>query len=251
MARQSERGDALVTLQATIRVRRGEFDLDVAFHVNDGETLAVLGPNGAGKSTMLRCLLGLTPIDNGWIALHDTVLDDVDTDVFVEPDRRRIGAVFQDYLLFRHLSVVDNVAFGLRARGTKRAESRLAARAVLERFDIDHLGDRFPSQLSGGESQRVALARALTTEPRAIVLDEPLAALDVTTRRSVRDELRRFLDGFAGPRIIVTHDPMDARRLADRILVIENGRVSQEGGIVDVIRHPASPYVAALFGEES
>lgn len=240
-----------MTLHAAIRVRRGRFDFEASFQVNDGETLAVLGPNGAGKSTMLRCLLGLTPIDVGRIVLHDAVLDDVDTDVFVDPDKRRIGAVFQDYLLFRHMSVVDNVAFGLRARGTKKHESRLAARSLLERFDVDHLADRFPSQLSGGESQRVALARALATEPRAIVLDEPLAALDVTTRRAIRDELRRFLDGFAGPRIIVTHDPMDARRLADRVLVIENGRVSQVGDIVDVIRHPASPYVAALFGDES
>lgn len=239
-----------MSLDARIRVDRGAFRLDVSFRVNDGETLAVLGPNGAGKSTILRCVLGLVPLDAGRITLGDTVLDDVDTDVFVEPDQRRVGAVFQDYLLFRHLSAIDNVAFGLRARGTKKDESRLIARALLERFEVDHLADRFPSQLSGGEAQRVALARALAIEPRAIVLDEPLAALDVTTRKSVRNELARFLTTFSGPRLLVTHDPVDARRLADRVLIVENGHVVQEGTIIDVVRHPASAYVEALFGDD-
>ena len=239
-----------MSLDASIRVTRGDFRLDVTLRVDDGETLAVLGPNGAGKSTILRCLLGLVPLDAGRIALADSVLDDVDADVFVEPDRRRIGAVFQDYLLFRHVSALDNVAFGLRARGTKKNEARLAARALLERFEVDHLADRFPSQLSGGEAQRVALARALAIEPRAIVLDEPLAALDVATRRSVRDELGRFLTTFSGPRLLVTHDPVDARRLADRVLIVENGHVVQVGSIFDVARQPATAYVEALFGDE-
>lgn len=239
-----------MSLGAEIRVKRGDFRLDVSFRVNDGETLAVLGPNGAGKSTILRCVLGLVPLDAGRVSLHETVLDDVDDDVFVEPDQRRIGAVFQDYLLFRHLSAIDNVAFGLRARGKKKDEARLIARALLERFEVDHLADRYPSQLSGGESQRVALARALAIEPQAIVLDEPLAALDVATRKSVRDELARFLTTFPGPRLLVTHDPVDARRLADRVLIVENGHVVQEGTMIDVVRHPASAYVEALFGED-
>jgi molybdate transport system ATP-binding protein len=239
-----------MSLDASIHVTRGDFRLDVTLRVDDGETLAILGPNGAGKSTILRCLLGLVPLNSGRIALADSVLDDVDADVFVEPDRRRIGAVFQDYLLFRHLSAVDNVAFGLRARGTKKDEALLTARALLERFEVDHLADRFPSQLSGGEAQRVALARALAIEPRAIVLDEPLAALDVATRKAVRDELGRFLTTFSGPRLLVTHDPVDARRLADRVLIVENGRVVQEGSIFDVARQPATAYVEALFGDE-
>ena len=239
-----------MSLGAAIQVNRGDFRLDVSFRVNDGETLAVLGANGAGKSTILRCVLGLVPLEAGRITLHDVVLDDVDADVFVEPDQRRIGAVFQDYLLFRHLSAIDNVAFGLRARKTKKDDARLVARALLERFEVDHLADRFPSQLSGGEAQRVALARALAIEPRAIVLDEPLAALDVTTRKSVRDELARFLSTFPGPRLLVTHDPVDARRLADRVLIVENGHVVQEGTIFDVVRHPASAYVEALFGDD-
>ena len=239
-----------MSLDARIRVDRGDFRLDVSFRVNDGETLAVLGPNGAGKSTILRCVLGLVPLDAGRITLGDTVLDDVDTDVFVEPDQRRVGAVYQDYLLFRHLSAIDNVAFGLRARGRKKDEARLIARALLERFEVDHLADRFPSQLSGGEAQRVALARALAIEPQAIVLDEPLAALDVTTRKSVRNELARFLTTFSGPRLLVTHDPVDARRLADRVLIVESGHVVQEGKIIDVVRRPATAYVEALFGDD-
>lgn len=238
-----------MSIIATMNVRRGDFHLDVSLRAEDGETLAVLGPNGAGKSTILRSLLGLVPLDSGRIVLDDSVLDDVDQGIFLEPERRRFGAVFQDYLLFRHLSVVENVAFGPRSRGTKKAEAELIARALLERFDVDHLADRFPSQLSGGESQRVALARALAIEPRAIVLDEPLAALDVTTRRSVRDELGRFLETFTGPRIIVTHDPADARRLAKRVMIVENGRVVQDGPILDVIARPATPYIEALFGD--
>lgn len=240
-----------MSLSAVLRASRGDFRLDVSFDVADGETLAVLGPNGAGKSTILRCLLGLVPLDSGRVTLDDRVIDDTENDVYVQPEARRIGAVFQDYLLFKHLSVVDNVAFGLRAGGAKKDESRLVARALLERFDVDHFAERHPSQLSGGEAQRVALARSLAIDPKALLLDEPLAALDVTTRRSVRDELATFLSTFDGPRVIVTHDPDDARRLAQRVLIVEHGVVVQHGPILDVIRHPATPYVAALFGDDT
>ena len=240
-----------MTLSAVIRATRGNFRLDVSFDVADGETLAVLGPNGAGKSTILRCLLGLVPLDTGRIFLGDQVLEDTTNNLYVEPENRRVGAVFQDYLLFRHLSVIDNVAFGLRARGAKKESARLTARAHLERFEVEHLADRRPSQLSGGEAQRVALARALAVDPKVLLLDEPLAALDVTTRRTVRDELSLFLSAFGGPRLIVTHDPADARRLADRVLIVEHGSVVQHGSILDVMRDPATPYVAALFGDDA
>lgn len=240
-----------MTLSAVIRATRGNFRLDVSFDVADGETLAVLGPNGAGKSTILRCLLGLVPLDTGRIVLGDHVLDDTTNNLYVEPENRRVGAVFQDYLLFRHLSVIDNVAFGLRARGAKKESARLTARSHLERFEVEHLADRRPSQLSGGEAQRVALARALAVDPKVLLLDEPLAALDVTTRRTVRDELSLFLSAFGGPRLIVTHDPADARRLADRVLIVEHGSVVQHGSILDVMRDPATPYVAALFGDDA
>ncbi|MFZ8916167.1 MAG: sulfate/molybdate ABC transporter ATP-binding protein [Ilumatobacteraceae bacterium] len=240
-----------MTLSAVIHATRGNFRLDVSFDVADGETLAVLGPNGAGKSTILRCLLGLVPLDTGRIVLGDHVLEDTTNNLYVEPENRRVGAVFQDYLLFRHLSVIDNVAFGLRARGAKKESARLTARAHLERFEVEHLADRRPSQLSGGEAQRVALARALAVDPKVLLLDEPLAALDVTTRRTVRDELSLFLSAFGGPRLIVTHDPADARRLADRVLIVEHGSVVQHGSIRDVMRDPATPYVAALFGDDA
>jgi len=240
-----------MTLSAVIHATRGNFRLDVSFDVADGETLAVLGPNGAGKSTILRCLLGLVPLDTGRIVLGDHVLEDTTNNLYVEPENRRVGAVFQDYLLFRHLSVIDNVAFGLRARGAKKESARLTARAHLERFEVEHLADRRPSQLSGGEAQRVALARALAVDPKVLLLDEPLAALDVTTRRTVRDELSLFLSAFGGPRLIVTHDPADARRLADRVLIVEHGSVVQHGSILDVMRDPATPYVAALFGDDA
>ncbi|MGA1753882.1 MAG: sulfate/molybdate ABC transporter ATP-binding protein [Ilumatobacteraceae bacterium] len=240
-----------MTLSAVIHATRGNFRLDVSFDVADGETLAVLGPNGAGKSTILRCLLGLVPLDTGRIVLGDHVLEDTANNLYVEPENRRVGAVFQDYLLFRHLSVIDNVAFGLRARGAKKESARLTARAHLERFEVEHLADRRPSQLSGGEAQRVALARALAVDPKVLLLDEPLAALDVTTRRTVRDELSLFLSAFGGPRLIVTHDPADARRLADRVLIVEHGSVVQHGSIRDVMRDPATPYVAALFGDDA
>ena len=240
-----------MTLSAVIRATRGNFRLDVSFDVADGETLAVLGPNGAGKSTILRCLLGLVPLDTGRTVLGDHVLEDTTNNLYVEPENRRVGAVFQDYLLFRHLSVIDNVAFGLRARGAKKESARLTARAHLERFEVEHLADRRPSQLSGGEAQRVALARALAVDPKVLLLDEPLAALDVTTRRTVRDELSLFLSAFGGPRLIVTHDPADARRLADRVLIVEHGSVVQHGSIRDVMRDPATPYVAALFGDDA
>ena len=240
-----------MTLSAVIHATRGNFRLDVSFDVADGETLAVLGPNGAGKSTILRCLLGLVPLDTGRIVLGDQVLEDTTNNLYVEPENRRVGAVFQDYLLFRHLSVIDNVAFGLRARGAKKESARLTARAHLERFEVEHLADRRPSQLSGGEAQRVALARALAVDPKVLLLDEPLAALDVTTRRTVRDELSLFLSAFGGPRLIVTHDPADARRLADRVLIVEHGSVVQHGSILDVMRDPATPYVAALFGDDA
>jgi molybdate transport system ATP-binding protein len=240
-----------MTLSAVIRATRGNFRLDVSFDVADGETLAVLGPNGAGKSTILRCLLGLVPLDTGRIVLGDHVLEDTTNNLYVEPENRRVGAVFQDYLLFRHLSVIDNVAFGLRARGAKKESARLTARAHLERFEVEHLADRRPSQLSGGEAQRVALARALAVDPKVLLLDEPLAALDVTTRRTVRDELSLFLSAFGGPRLIVTHDPADARRLADRVLIVEHGSVVQHGSIRDAMRDPATPYVAALFGDDA
>jgi molybdate transport system ATP-binding protein len=235
-----------MSLSARVVVRRGSLDLDVAVDVADGEVLAVLGPNGAGKSTLLRVLAGLLPPDGGSVVLdgHETW----DGDRHVPPHRRALGMVFQDHLLFPHLSVTDNVAFGLRTRGVGKAESRATAQAWLGRVGLVGLGDRRPGRLSGGQAQRAALARALVGEPRVLLLDEPLSALDARTRLTVRAELRRHLGEFAGSTVLVTHDPVDAMALADRVVVVEDGQVVQQGTPAEVSRHPRTDYVARLVG---
>jgi molybdate transport system ATP-binding protein len=235
-------------LSAEVTRRIGPLALEVALEVAPGETVAVLGPNGAGKTTLFRCLAGLLTLDAGHVTLDGVLLDDPGTRRFVPPERRRIGVVFQDYLLFPHLSALENVAFGLRARGVHRRDARTRARAWLDRVGLaDHARHR-PRALSGGQAQRVALARALATEPHLLLLDEPLAALDAGTRGAVRRDLRRHLDGFAGVTVLVTHDPIDAYALADRVVVVEQGRVVQAGTLAEVTAHPRSRYVAELVG---
>jgi molybdate transport system ATP-binding protein len=237
-----------MSLVADLDVSRGDFLLDVEFTVAPGEVLAVLGPNGAGKSSTTRVLAGLLPLRQGNLTLDGEALDEPRTNRFVAPEHRPIGVVFQDYLLFDHLSATDNVAFGLRARGTGRDESRRRAREWLERVGLESVVAARPRELSGGQAQRVALARALVTDPRVLLLDEPLAALDVATRREVRRDLRRHLDSFDGMRVLVTHDPVDAYALADRVVILDGGSVAQEGTIADVTAHPRSRYVAELVG---
>jgi molybdate transport system ATP-binding protein len=235
-------------LHAAIGVQVGDFGLDIAVDVGEGEVVALLGPNGAGKTTALRVIAGLQPLDDGRIELDGTVLDDPAGDVFVPTAERPIGVVFQDYLLFPRLSALDNIAFGLRARGHDKASARSRAREWLERFELAEHAHAKPRTLSGGQAQRVALARALATDPRLLLLDEPLAALDAGTRVQVRAELRRHLTTFHGARLLVTHDPMDALVLADRLVIVERGRVTQTGVPADVTARPASHYVAQLVG---
>ena len=235
-------------LSARVSVRRGELDLDVALDIPEGETVAVVGPNGAGKSTLLGVLAGLVPLDAGSITLDDVVLEDVDGGRFVEPEQRPIAVVFQDYLLFEHLSAVENVAFGLRCRGVTRSEARERAGSWLERVGLGAHADVRPRELSGGQAQRVALARALILEPRLLLLDEPLSALDATTRAATRRDLRRLLADFDGVAIVVTHDPVEAAALGDRLVVIEEGRVVQSGRPAEISAHPRSRYVADLVG---
>ena len=239
---------APVALSVGATVRRGGFTLDVAVDVAPGEVLGVLGPNGAGKTTLLRALCGLTAITTGRIRLGAEVLDDAAADTFVPAERRPVGLVFQDYRLFPHLDVLDNVAFSPRSRGATRREARVRAATWLERLDLVELASRKPHEISGGQAQRVALARALAAEPRLLLLDEPLSALDARTRLEVRTRLRHHLKDFAGPVLLVTHDPLEAMVLADRLLVIEDGRVVQEGTPADVARRPATQYVARLVG---
>jgi molybdate transport system ATP-binding protein len=239
----------MMGLDAHLVVQRsGDFRLDVAFSIAPGETLALLGPNGAGKSTAVEVLAGLTPLDHGHVVLGGRVLDAPADDVFIAAEQRRIGVVFQDYLLFDHLSVLDNVMFGPLALGQRKAQADALANDLLERLDMQGLSDRMPPQLSGGQAQRVALARALATQPDLLLLDEALSALDVTTRGTLRRVLAQHLSDFEGPRLLITHDPTDAFLLADRIAIVEDGTLSQVGSAEDIRRRPATPYVAALAG---
>jgi molybdate transport system ATP-binding protein len=240
--------DVPARLEATVGVQRGQFRLQADVQVAPGQVLAVLGPNGAGKSTLLRALAGLLPLSTGRIEIGGDVWDDPATGVFVPAVGRTCGLVFQDYRLFPHLSVRDNVAFPIRARGAGRRRSRQEAAPWVERLGVTELAGRRPAQLSGGQAQRVALARALAGRPRLLLLDEPLAALDARTRLEVRSDLRRHLSGFPGPSLVVTHDPLEALVLADRVLVLEAGRVVQEGPPTAVARRPATEYVARLVG---
>ncbi|MFF3904815.1 ABC transporter ATP-binding protein [Streptomyces sp. NPDC001848] len=229
-------------LDARIVVERGSFRLDVALTVAPGEVVALLGPNGAGKTTALRALAGLVPLSGGHLRLDGVALERT------PPEARPVGVVFQDYLLFPHLSALDNVAFGPRCRGTSKAEARAVAAGWLERMGLtEHAGAK-PRRLSGGQAQRVALARALAVRPRLLLLDEPLAALDARTRLEVRGRLRRHLDEFEAVAVLVTHDPLDAMVLADRLVVVEHGRVVQEGSPSDIARHPRTEYIAQLVG---
>jgi len=236
-------------LDARIRLARADgFILNAELAIPAGRTIALLGPNGAGKSTVVAALAGLLPIDAGHIVLDGRVLDDPDAGVLLPAEQRSIGVVFQDYVLFPHLSALDNVAFGLRSRGVKKAAAAIGARSWLERLGIGDLADRKPTDLSGGQAQRVALARALITEPDLLLLDEPLAAMDATTRVELRRALSDHLAGFAGPRMLITHDPTEAFLLADEIHVIEGGRITQVGSPDDIRLRPRTPYIADLAG---
>jgi molybdate transport system ATP-binding protein len=238
-------GDALV-MSGT--VTPGSFHLEADLTATPGEVLAILGPNGAGKTTLLRALSGLDALSAGSIRLGDLTLDEVATDTFVPAERRPVGLVFQDYRLFPHLDVRDNIAYAPRVQGASRRVARAAADTWLERLDLSALAGRRPHQISGGQAQKVALARALAAEPRLLLLDEPLSALDARTRLEVRAQLRSHLEQFTGPVLIITHDPLEAMIMADRLLVIEDGRVVQQGPPAQVARQPATQYVARLVG---
>ncbi|MFI6647217.1 ABC transporter ATP-binding protein [Streptomyces sp. NPDC050529] len=241
-ARNARSGPSEEGLDAHLVVERGTFRLDVTLAAAPGEVVALLGPNGAGKTTALRTLAGLTPLTGGHLRLDGAALDRT------PPEARPVGVVFQDYLLFPHLTALDNVAFGPRCHGASKPAARAQAAEWLDRLGLaDHVGAK-PRRLSGGQAQRVALARALATRPRLLLLDEPLAALDARTRLEVRSQLRRHLADFEAVAVLVTHDPLDAMVLADRLVVVEDGRVVQEGAPSHIARHPRTDYIAQLVG---
>ncbi|MGQ4368906.1 MULTISPECIES: ABC transporter ATP-binding protein [Streptomyces] len=229
-------------LDARLVVERGGFRLDVALTAAPGDVVALLGPNGAGKTTALRALAGLVPLSDGHLRLDGAELDRT------PPESRPVGVVFQDYLLFPHLTALDNVAFGPRCRGATKAQARAQAAAWLERLGLAGHAAAKPRRLSGGQAQRVALARALATRPRLLLLDEPLAALDARTRLDVRAQLRRHLADFEAVAVLVTHDPLDAMVLADHLVVVEDGHVVQEGTPSHIARRPRTDYIAHLVG---
>ena len=235
-------------LAVDAEVRRGGFTLAVSLTAAPGRVLGLLGPNGAGKSTLLAAVAGLTPVSAGRITLAGQVMDDADAGTFVEPSGRPVGFVFQNYRLFPYLTVAENVAFSPRARGQGRRAARAAAGHWLDRLGLADLAGRKPDQLSGGQAQRVALARALAGQPELLLLDEPLSALDAGTRLDVQAELKRHLADFTGPCLLVTHDPLEALVLADRLIVLEGGRIVQEGTPARIARQPATDYVAKLVG---
>ena len=229
------------TFSAAVAARG--FDLSLSLAV--GETVAILGPNGAGKSTLLNLTAGLLHADSGRAVLDDTVLfDTASPSVFTPPHVRGVSMLAQEALLFPHLSVLENVAFGPRSAGVSRAEARATARHWLGEVEALELADRRPAQLSGGQAQRIAVARALASDPKLLLLDEPMAALDVSVAPALRRMLRRVLAGRTV--LIVTHDILDAYTLADRVIVVDNGRIVEQGATRDVLERPRSRFAAGL-----
>jgi ABC-type sulfate/molybdate transport systems ATPase subunit len=225
------------TLELDIAVALRSFELGLRLSVG-AETVALVGPSGAGKSTVLRAIAGLRRPDRGRIALGERAWFDAAAKIDLPPERRSVGLVFQEYALFPHMTVRDNVGFGGRARVDE----------LLERLAIAHLAHERPAALSGGERQRVAVARALARDPDVLLLDEPLSALDAHTRAVVRVELQDVLGDLALPTLVVTHDFHDAAALAERVGVIVDGRLRQEGTPAELVAHPADAFVASFTG---
>jgi len=215
-----------MTLDVDVTVRRDGFEVRAAFTAEAGETIALLGPNGAGKTTVVAALAGLLPPRSGTIRLFDRVLDDAGSGIHVPAEDRPVAVAFQDLLLFPHLSAVENVAFPLRARGLSRRKAMARADRLLGRLGVAHRAGAKPGSLSGGEAQRVALARALVAEPSLLLLDEPMSSLDARARGEIRPLVRQVLEAFPGVRVLVTHDPVEALTLADRMVILAEGRVS-------------------------
>ena len=235
-------------LRVDVELHRAEFSLRADFEVAPGEVLAVLGPNGAGKSTLLSVLAGQLVPDRGAVELGGTTWLDTERRINVPTHRRGVGLLAQQALLFPNLTARDNVAFGPRSAGATKSRARESAERWLAETDVADLGGRSPARLSGGQAQRVALARALAAEPRLLMLDEPLAALDVDAAPAMRGLLHQVLRRQEMPTVLVTHDVLDAVVLADRLLVLQDGQVVEQGPTSEVLSRPREAFTARLAG---
>lgn len=239
-----------MSIEAThIRKSYGEFEAlkDVSLRIESGELVALLGPSGSGKTTLLRIIAGLEVPDSGTIRLNEEDATEANA------SQRHVGFVFQHYALFRHLTVFENIAFGLRLRprSTRPSETQIRSRVneLLQLIQLDWLGGRYPNQLSGGQRQRVALARALAVEPRVLLLDEPFGALDAKVRKELRRWLRRLHDELHIASVFVTHDQEEALEVADRVAIMNRGRIEQVGTPLDVYDNPANAFVYQFIGD--
>ncbi len=235
-------------LTAVLDTRLKTFHLDIKFSAGKGKTTVLLGESGAGKSTVLLLLAGLLHPERGHISLEEDTYFDSERGIAIPPQERPFGYVFQDYVLFPHLTTFENVAFGLHAQHLPRKVIRQRVGEVLEQVHLDGYDKHRPAQLSGGQQQRVAIARALALHPQLLLLDEPLSALDVQTRREVRQELRNLLSSTGITTVMVTHQYLEALLFGYHILVLEHGHVIQQGSHRDLLQYPRSSYVAELVG---
>lgn len=236
----------MMTVEVARRLR--DYRLDVSFEAPSGGCLALVGPTGCGKTTTLRIIAGLLAPDEGRVAVDGQPLVDTRQGVWLPPQRRRLGFVFQDYALFPHMTVLQNVLYGCRGRFRGRKEAEAYARSVLAQVRLTGNEQVKPGRLSGGQQQRVALARALAAAPRALLMDEPLAALDAVTRRQVRRELRSIISGAGTQTVLVTHDVVDALSLADVVCVMDRGQIIQSGDRRELLARPRNRFVAEFLG---
>ncbi len=235
-------------LEVQFETTLGTFHIDMGFEAGPGKTTVLLGESGSGKSTVLKFISGLLTAHNGTLIIDDELYVDTSQNFSIPAQERPIGFVFQDYVLFPHLSVFDNVAFGLRMQKTKKEVIKQRVGEALEQVHLVGYDDRHPKELSGGQQQRVAIARALALAPQLLLLDESLSALDIQTRHEVSRELREILLRLKLTTVMVSHQYSDALNFADHIIVLEQGRVIQEGTHLDLLRHPHSAYIAEMVG---